>query len=203
LESDVEQLVRKLVKVEDELERKWAEQREKFSYRLEDGRAVFEEAVRLEHLSFKRSLFQFLINSPLGAIIAAPFVYGLVVPIILLDVGVTLYQQVSFRIWGVKRCDRSDFVVVDRHRLGYLNGIEKLNCLYCGYANGVIAYAREAASRTEQYWCPIKHALRVRNPHVRYRNFTDYGDAEGFRARLEELRDEVRAVRRNAMDQQR
>ncbi len=29
----------------------------------------------------------------------------------------------------------------DRHRLGYLNLIEKLNCDYCAYANGLFAYA--------------------------------------------------------------
>jgi len=91
---------------------------------------------------------------------------------------------------------RADFVIVDRHRLAYLNGIEKLNCAYCGYANGVIAYAREAASRSEQYWCPIKHALRVRAPHRRYRGFVAYGDAEGFREHLEALRREVRKERR-------
>jgi hypothetical protein len=50
-------------------------------------------------------------------------------------------------------------------------------CVYCGYANGVIAYARKIASRTEQYWCPIKHALRIRDPHVRYAQFLEYGDA--------------------------
>jgi len=198
MDADVEQLVRRLVKVEDELERKWAEQREKFSYSLDGTRAIFEDAVRAKHLTLRRGLYAFIVNSPLRTIIAAPFVYGLIVPILLLDLGVWLYQRICFWVWGIQRCDRSDFVVLDRHRLAYLNGVEKLNCLYCGYANGVISYAREAASRTEQYWCPIKHALRVRNPHVRYRDFVDYGDAEGFRVRLEELRDEVRAPRRRA-----
>ena len=195
MDADVEQLVKRLVKIEDELERKWAEQREKFSYRLEGKRAIFDEAARLKHLKLKRSLYRFIIESPLGAIIAAPFVYGLIIPFVLLDLGVWAYQNVCFRVWGIRRCDRSDFIVLDRRRLAYLNGIEKFNCLYCGYANGVISYTQEVASRTEQYWCPIKHALRVRNPHSRYRSFVDYGDAEGFRARLDALRDEVRVPR--------
>ena len=38
---------------------------------------------------------------------------------------------------------RRDYIVVDRHKLSYLNGIEKLNCVYCGDANGVFAYTRE------------------------------------------------------------
>jgi N-glycosylase/DNA lyase len=73
-----------------------------------------------------------------------------------------------------------------------LNAIEKLNCVYCGYANGVLAYAREIAGRTEQYWCPLRHALRVRGPHAQYRDFVEYGDAAGYRARLEELRARLR-----------
>jgi len=51
-----------------------------------------------------------------------------------------------------------------------------------------MAYAREIASRTEQHWCPIKHALRIRDPHARYQKFLDYGDAEGYRTKLESYR---------------
>jgi hypothetical protein len=86
--------------------------------------------------------------------------------------------------------------VLDRAHLSYLNAIEKLNCVYCGYANGLIAYVREVASRTEQYWCPIKHAVRTRSPHARYRTFLDYGDAAGFRSRLEAFRRDLRETAR-------
>jgi hypothetical protein len=30
---------------------------------------------------------------------------------------------------------------------------------------------REVASRTEIYWCPIKHARRVLGPHPHYQGF--------------------------------
>jgi hypothetical protein len=81
--------------------------------------------------------------------------------------------------------------VIDRHRLGYLNAIEKLNCVYCGSANGVFAYVREIAGRTEQYWCPIRHAKRVRGPHGHYHAFVDFGDVDGYRKRLPLLRAEL------------
>jgi hypothetical protein len=77
---------------------------------------------------------------------------------------------------------------MDRRRLAYLNGIEKANCTFCSYANGLFAYVREVAARTEQYWCPIKHARRIAAPHRRYDAFFDYGDAEGFRRGLVALR---------------
>mgnify|MGYP003714603975 FL=1 len=73
----------------------------------------------------------------------------------------------------------------------YLNGIEKLNCVYCGYANGMIAYVREIAGRTEQYWCPIKHARRSADPHDHFEAFIDYGDAETYRANLKQIRSDL------------
>ncbi len=192
MNNEIDDLVRRLVRLEDELESKLEAQRAEFQYRLEEKRAVFEEGVIRQHKLIKTGLLTFLRQSPLAALLVAPAVYGLIAPIALLDLGVYVFQIVCFAAWGMDRIDRSDYVIVDRHRLAYLNGIEKLNCAYCGYANGVIAYAREAASRSEQYWCPIKHALRVRAPHRRYRGFVAYGDARGFRSRLDDLRKQVR-----------
>ena len=34
--------------------------------------------------------------------------------------------------------------------LAYLNGIEKLNCTFCSYANGLIAYVRRDRSRASR-----------------------------------------------------
>ena len=50
------------------------------------------------------------------------------------------------------------------------------------------AYTREVAARTEQYWCPIKHARRIKAAHERYPQFFDHGDAEAFRQGLSRLR---------------
>ena len=78
--------------------------------------------------------------------------------------------------------------MIDRHRLDYLNGIEKLNCVYCGYFNGLIAYIQEIAARTEQYWCPIKHANRIYTIHSRYHKFLEYGEYEDYQKKLAALR---------------
>lgn len=121
-------------------------------------------------------------------VITAPLIYSLIVPLLLLDLWASSYQQLCFRIYGVERVRRSAYVIVDRHRLPYLNLVGKLNCAFCGYGNGVLAYVREIASRTEQYWCPIKHALRISDPHQRYYEFLEFGDAEGYRTRLAAFR---------------
>jgi hypothetical protein len=128
-------------------------------------------------------------------VLTAPAIYSVIVPVALLDLWISLYQRICFPVYGIARVRHRDFVVIDRQHLAYLNGIEKLNCVYCGYANGVFAYAREIAGRTEQYWCPIRHAKRVIRPHPHYREFVDFGDAEGYKRQLPELRDELKRDR--------
>jgi hypothetical protein len=106
---------------------------------------------------------------------------------------VALYQAVCFPVYGIPQVRRRDYLVFDRGQLAYLNAIEKLNCAYCSYANGLLALVREVAARTEEYWCPIKHARRVLGVHARYGSFVDFGDAEAYRHELERLRTEARS----------
>ncbi|MDO9316507.1 MAG: hypothetical protein Q7T97_18390, partial [Burkholderiaceae bacterium] len=59
---------------------------------------------------------------------------------------------------------------------------------YCEYGNGLMAYMREILARTEEYFCPIKHARKVLGTHERYKRFLNYGDAADYEAKLEEYR---------------
>lgn len=192
MDSELRDLLERLRQIEEEFEQKIDTQRAAFRYRLEKSQVIFEQSVIAEHLRIKTGLFQFLRESTMGCLLLSPFIYFLIVPLLLLDLSVWLFQTVCFSVWGIERVRRSDFIHLDRRHLAYLNAIEKLNCEYCGYANGLLAYVREVAARTEQYWCPIKHAMRIKSPHGRYRNFLDYGDTAEFRTRLENFRDRLR-----------
>jgi len=98
------------------------------------------------------------------------------------------YRAICFPLYGIPRVRHRDYIRCERLQLGYLNLLEKLNCAYCDYANGLIAMVREVAARTEQYWCPIKHVEHMRATHSRFSRFTDYGDGEGWRQRLPQIR---------------
>lgn len=128
-------------------------------------------------------------------LLTTPLVYSLGLPLVLLDIWVSVYQWVCFPVYGIDRVRRSRYFALDRHRLGYLTAIEKANCLYCSYATGLFAYVREVAARTEQYWCPIKHARRIVPPHRRYAAFAEYGDAPGYRHDLSRMRQALRPAR--------
>lgn len=112
----------------------------------------------------------------------------MLIPMALLDLTVSLYQAVCFPIYRIAKVTRADYIVFDRHALGYLNFYEHLHCEYCAYANGLLAFCTEVIARTEEYFCPIKHARKVLGTHSRYRKFLEYGDSEDYHGRLEAFR---------------
>jgi hypothetical protein len=196
MSSRIDDLLDHITALEREVEEELTQTRSRWRYRVDAGRVRFEREVRRAHRRLRHTIPRYLRESSVPNLLTAPLVYSLVVPIALLDVWITLYQAVCFRIYGIARVRRSTYIVIDRHHLAYLNGIEKLHCVYCGYANGVFGYVREIAGRTEQYWCPIRHAKRVRTPHGHYHRFVDYGDAEGYHRQLPALRHELSVARR-------
>ncbi|MBF0420998.1 MAG: hypothetical protein HQL78_12625 [Magnetococcales bacterium] len=125
-------------------------------------------------------------GSWIGLLLTVPIIWSVAIPLALLDLMATLYQIICFPVYGISIVKRSEFIVIDRHKLAYLNGLEKLNCVYCGYGNGVLAYVREIASRTEERWCPIKHMKSPAHPHSRYENFANFGDQEAYCRKVEE-----------------
>lgn len=183
-----------------EVERGLEEKRREFRYRLEQRKVVFEREMLAQHRALRIRFLHFLRESKIATVATVPVIYSLALPLALLDVMVTLYQHVCFRVYGIPRVRRAEHVIMDRKYLAYLNWAEKLNCIYCEYANGVISYAREVASRTEQYWCPIKHARKVKSPHDRYYDFFEYGDAGAFREKLDEQRGRCRACEAKGKD---
>jgi hypothetical protein len=156
--------------------------------KIDDIERSVERDIRRAQKQFRQSIPAYLAESRPLNVLAAPFIYSMIIPIALLDAWVSLYQWLCFPLLAIRKVHRRDYIVIDRHKLSYLNGIEKLNCVYCGYANGVFAYVREITGRTETYWCPIKHGKRTRDSHPLYERFAPYGDATGYKRRLPALR---------------
>jgi hypothetical protein len=156
--------------------------------RINRARVWFNQELRAQHRRLRQGILAYIRGANVLSVVTAPVIYSLLVPLLALDLWVTVYQRVCFPIYGVARVPRRRYFAIDRHKLAYLNGIEKINCTFCSYANGLFAYVREVAARTEQYWCPIKHARAIPAPHARYQHFVDYGDAEGYRNDLPTLR---------------
>ncbi len=186
--SPLDPLAERLRALQSEIEAAIEARRAAFRYRMERGRVAFDAEMRARHRAAREGLASFLARTRPLVVLTAPAIYALIVPLVLLDLFVALYQAICFPVYGIAKVRRRDYIVIDRQHLAYLNALQKLNCVYCGYANGLIGYVREVAARTEAYWCPIKHARRVADPHGRYLGFVDYGNEVAFQTRVEEQR---------------
>ncbi len=161
-------------------------------HELRNGKIWFSKEIKKEHRRLKTSLFRYIAHSRVLVVVTAPFIYACIVPFVLLDLFVSIYQAVCFPVYGIPKARRRDYMAIDRNKLRYLNALEGLNCTYCSYANGLLAYVVEIAARTEQHWCPIKHARRIRHPHDRYSHFLPYGDASAYRENIDKVRNDFK-----------
>jgi hypothetical protein len=184
----ITELLDRIQQIEAEIELEMKRRRAELQVDFEEARVRFEHEVLAQQRRFKTGLVRYLLSSNWRSIVTAPVIYAVLGPMLLLDLFITLYQHICFRAYGIARVKRSDYFVYDRAHLAYLNWIEKINCAYCSYGNGLMAYGREVVARTEQYWCPIKHARKVMAAHPYYTGFVDFGDAEGYQRELEHLR---------------
>ena len=186
--KDIDALLAGIHDLQEQMEAIFEDAHRRFRYTLDGKQVHFSREVQEIQRRFRVSSLRYILAARLTSLLTAPLIYSMVVPLLLTDLTFTLYQHICFRAYGIALVRRRNYLVNDRHKLAYLNSIEKINCAYCGYANGVIAYAREIFSRTEQYWCPIRHAHRLHGMHARYPHFFDYGDAQAYQTGLEEMR---------------
>ena len=177
-----------------------------------DIRSFSPEVLR-EHRLLRTSLWSHIRDARLLVTLTVPLIYACLAPFALLDLFVSFFQRLCFPIYRIPKVGRRDYLIFDRGRLAYLNGIEKVGCVYCSYANGLLAYTssrkrqrtmdalRPAAA--ERF--PVAHSAELRGlcaeiaartekrfcpiRHARpevsplYAGFVPYGGARGYRAR--------------------
>ena len=188
MNDNIAKILAQMAALEDELRTAVNEQESKMFFVIKGKRVEFESSVKAAHRKLKKNFFRWLVTNRPQNLITGPIIYSMIVPMVLFDLCVSFYQFACFPIYGITKVKRSDYMVFDRHQLGYLNFIEKFHCTYCEYGNGLMGYMTEILARTEAYFCPIKHAHKLLGTHSHYNRFLAYGDAADYEAKLEEYR---------------
>jgi hypothetical protein len=170
----IRNLLAQLESAEQELEHAPQEHQVHLNFSIKGKRIEFEKSVKQAHRQVKVGLIKWLGNRPRN-LVTVPIIYGMIFPILLLDICISIYQAICFPIYKIAQVRRSDYIVFDHHHLSYLNIVEKSHCMYCTYGNGLLAYATEILARTEQYFCPIKHARKLLGRHAHYAKFLTFG----------------------------
>lgn len=198
MNPNISEFMARIRELELRIEQEAQERRQQWQADFESRKVRFEAEVLAQQKRFKMGLMRYVFGADWRSVLSVPFIYPVIVPLLLLDASVTVYQWICFPLYRIPRVKRSAYFVFDRSHLAYLNLLEKFNCAYCSYGNGLVAYVREVVGRTEQYWCPIKHSRKVLQAHPHYHGFTDYGDAEHYREALARLREDLARITSHA-----
>lgn len=106
----------------------------------------------------------------------------MLVPILLLDIFLEIYHHVCFPLYGLPLVKRKEYLLLDRWRIQELAWYDRINCLYCEYANGLLQYAVAIAGATERYWCGIKHQdVKGFKAPAHQKDFVPYAAAKRWR----------------------
>lgn len=188
MNNRLQELLAKMKQLEEELLVELQKKEQEYFYEIHNKKVRFQREVKKKNRRLVKAIHRYIGEASLLTILTVPVIWSCLLPALLLDLFVSVYQLICFPVYSIPKVKRSDYFIIDRQYLSYLNLIEKVNCCYCGYFTGLIGYIQEIVARTEQYWCPIKHAHRIGSRHSRYDNFLDYGDAEGFREKSSAIR---------------
>jgi hypothetical protein len=121
-------------------------------------------------------------NKRIQYILSIPIIWGMLFPLFVFDFCLEIYHRACFYLYDIKFVSRKRFIKIDRHKLSYLNFIDKINCAYCGYGVGLLRYALEIARQTENFWCSIQHDLNgdeFKCP-IHHKAFMQYGDKKTY-----------------------
>lgn len=186
MKQNIVDILRKIESLNSDLREEYARLSEKYGFSFNKKKVIFLEEIRKRNKSFRFPAWKYLIPTNLRHFLSIPFIYGMIIPTIILDIFLTIYQWTAFSLYRIPKVKRSEYIIYERRFLDYLNWIQKINCLYCSYVNGIFAYAVEIGARTERYWCPIKSAHKPKFSHGWYKEFADYGNPEDWENKLKE-----------------
>lgn len=181
MKSRINQILEDINRKKDELIKEYTNLKEKYWFNIIKWKVVFNNKVRELNKVYKKSIIESIFTSTVRELLSAPFIYAMIIPALILDLFLFIYQNTFFRFLRIPFVKREDYFEYDRKKLDYLNGIQKFNCLYCSYVNWLFSYAVEIAWRTEMYWCPVKHAKKKNWWHDWEAYFADFWDPKWFK----------------------
>lgn len=178
MESKIKKIITRIEELNESLKNEHRKIGEKYGFSIEKRKVIFLQKFRKKNRLFRIPAWKYAIPKKIKHLLSLPFIYSMIIPVVILDIFLTIYQWVAFPLYGIPKVKRREYIIYDRRFLDYLNIIQKAHCLYCSYVNGLFSYAVEIGARTERYWCPIKSASKPKSYHDWYKDFADYGDPE-------------------------
>ena len=113
----IRSLLNQMNALEDEMRAALQSQETKMFFEIRGRRIEFEKAVEQTHRKLKKNIFRWLVTNRPQNLITGPIIYGMIFPLLILDICVSLYQATCFPIYGVVKVRRRDYIAFDRQHL--------------------------------------------------------------------------------------
>ncbi len=187
MENKIKKILIRIAELDEALRKEYSKISQKYGFSIKRKRIIFLEKIKRRNRKFRIPAWKYALPKNIRHLLSIPFIYAMIIPVILLDFFVTIYHWVAFPLYKIPKVQRSDYIIYDRRFLDYLNIIQKINCLYCSYVNGIFTYSVEIAKRTERYWCPIKSARKPKLPYNWDQDFADYGNPQEWNQKFNQV----------------
>ena len=184
MNSRIKKIIDKIDLLNESLKTEYDKLADKYGFSVKKRKVIFLKKIRQKNRLFRIPAWKYVFPKNFRHLLSMPFIYVMIVPLVILDLFIIVYNWIALPLYRIPIVKRKDHFIYDRRFLDYLNIIEKINCLYCSYANGLISYATEIAARTERYWCPIKASRKPKTHHGWYNDFADYGNPEEWKEKI-------------------
>lgn len=176
----ITKILESIEKLKKDLRQEYINLQSKYDFFIQKRKIVFSLDAKNKQRLQKINVWFYAFTPDIKHLLSIPFIYWMIIPALFLDFALYIYQWAAYFFYWIPRVERKDYFIYDRKFLSYLNLIQKINCLYCSYVNWLFAFAVEIWWRTEQYWCPIKHALNSDSEHRYFKSYADYWDPDWF-----------------------
>jgi anti-sigma-K factor RskA len=96
--AQIARLIGQIAELEAELEAEMARRAAQLRVAFVDGRLKYEQDVLRRHRELQSSLWNYLRSARVLVVITAPVIYALILPLVLLDIFITIYQFICFPV---------------------------------------------------------------------------------------------------------
>ncbi len=100
MNEQIEQILKKISYLEKKLQDELRKEDKLFDFTFEGKKVCFNKELLKEQQKHLEDIFTYLKNAPILYIITSPIIYGLIIPALILDITVTIYQAINFRVYN-------------------------------------------------------------------------------------------------------
>jgi len=99
MNDKIKEMIEEIEALKLKLGEEIAQQERHITYEIQNGYVQFEKEVLDKQKENMKNLLAWFRDIPLLHLLASPLVYGMLIPAILFDIILFIYQQVAFRIF--------------------------------------------------------------------------------------------------------